>query len=122
MPQRRAGKCPFLQAYISPRDLYDEMFMPTGEVRPHYLPVVRPLQMACDELDDMRVAAEQLLLHKDVNFNLYNGPVGIERIFPFDVIPRVIDEQTWSWLEAGLIRRVRALNAFVADVYSDEKF
>ena len=54
-----------------------------------------------------------------VTFNVYGEQRGVERIFPFDPIPRVIDAQTWAELEAGLIQRVRALNAFVGDVYGE---
>jgi len=54
-----------------------------------------------------------------VTFNVYGAADGAERIFPFDPIPRVIDAATWANLEAGLIQRVRALNAFLADIYGD---
>ncbi len=110
-------KLPFSQAYLPPPGLYDEMFTSTGEVRPHYAPILPLLRMRHDELDEMRITAERSLLHQGVTFNVYNGHAGIERIFPFDVIPRIIDYQTWIRLEAGLIQRVKALNAFVADVY-----
>jgi uncharacterized circularly permuted ATP-grasp superfamily protein len=54
-----------------------------------------------------------------VTFNVYGEQRGVERIFPFDPIPRVIDAETWTALEAGLIQRLRALNAFVGDVYGE---
>src|SRR6266446_4546030 len=54
-----------------------------------------------------------------VTFNVYGAADGSERIFPFDPIPRVIDAATWATLEAGLIQRVRALNASLADIYGD---
>ncbi|HVN27187.1 MAG TPA: circularly permuted type 2 ATP-grasp protein [Candidatus Binataceae bacterium] len=61
--------------------------------------------------------AEIMFRRMGVTFNVYGEQRGVERIFPFDPIPRVIDAPTWAELEAGLIQRMRALNAFVADVY-----
>src|SRR5271167_708204 len=63
--------------------------------------------------------ADAMFRRIGVTFNVYGAADGSERIFPFDPIPRVIDAETWARLEAGLIQRVRALNAFVADVYGD---
>jgi uncharacterized circularly permuted ATP-grasp superfamily protein len=54
-----------------------------------------------------------------VTFNVYGDHEGGERIFPFDPIPRIISAQVWAGLEAGLIQRARALNAFIADIYSE---
>jgi uncharacterized circularly permuted ATP-grasp superfamily protein len=63
--------------------------------------------------------AEQMLRRMGVTFNVYGARDGTERIFPFDPIPRVISAETWANLEAGLIQRVRALNAFLGDVYGE---
>jgi uncharacterized circularly permuted ATP-grasp superfamily protein len=54
-----------------------------------------------------------------VTFNHYADADGTERIFPFDPVPRIISGTTWNAIEKGLIQRVRALNAFLADVYSE---
>jgi uncharacterized circularly permuted ATP-grasp superfamily protein len=72
---------------------------------------------APDRLADLSVRAETMFRRMGVTFNVYGEEAGTERIFPFDPIPRVIDAETWRELEAGLIQRVKALNAFVADVY-----
>jgi uncharacterized circularly permuted ATP-grasp superfamily protein len=63
--------------------------------------------------------AEIMFRRMGVTFNVYGEQRGVERIFPFDPIPRVITAQEWAELEAGLIQRVRALNAFVADIYAE---
>ncbi len=63
--------------------------------------------------------ADLMFRRMGVTFNVYGAADGAERIFPFDPIPRVIDAATWATLEAGLIQRVRALNAFLADIYGD---
>jgi uncharacterized circularly permuted ATP-grasp superfamily protein len=110
---------PLSQAYIPPAGFYDEMFTPTA-VRPHCLgPARRLLRMTPDQLAGLRSEAERMLLHQGVTFNVYSEQAGVERIFPFDVMPRIIDYDTWTRLEAGLIQRVKALNAFVADVYRE---
>jgi uncharacterized circularly permuted ATP-grasp superfamily protein len=68
---------------------------------------------------DIADRAQEMFRRMGVTFNVYGAADGAERIFPFDPIPRVIDAKTWATLEAGLIQRVRALNAFLADVYSE---
>ncbi len=54
-----------------------------------------------------------MLLRMGVTFNVYGDEAGSERIFPFDPVPRIIDYETWQTLEAGLIQRVKALNALI---------
>jgi len=56
-----------------------------------------------------------------VNFNLFKDGSFIERSFPFDMIPRIIPKGEFDHLEAGIIQRVKALNAFLNDVYGDQK-
>src|SRR5216683_662337 len=91
---------PLSQAYIPPAGFYDEMFTATAAVRPHCVGAARRLlRMTPEQLAGMRAEAERML--------------------PFDVMPRIIDYDTWTKLEAGLIQRVKALNAFVADVYRE---
>lgn len=111
---------PLSQAYIPPTGLYDEMFAPAAEIRPHCLkPARHLLRMTHDQLSILRTEAERMLLHQGVTFNVYSEQSGVERILPFDVMPRIIDSDTWTKVEAGLIQRVKALNAFVADVYRE---
>lgn len=110
---------PLSQAYIPPVGFYDEMFTAIGNIRPHCRPAARLLGMTPDQLVSLRSTAERMLLHQGVTFNVYSEQAGIERIFPFDVMPRIIDHDSWSRLEAGLVQRVKALNAFVADVYRE---
>ncbi len=115
-----AGKLvPLSQAYFPPAGFYDEMFTQSAGLRAHCSPAGRLFEMTPDQLAKLRSEAGRMLLHQGVTFNVYTERTGSERIFPFDIIPRIIDYQTWSRLEAGLIQRVKALNAFVADVYGD---
>ena len=56
-----------------------------------------------------------------ITFNVYGDTAGAERIFPFDMIPRIIAAQEWEWIERGLRQRVHALNEFIHDIYHDQK-
>ena len=94
---------PLSQAYIPPVGFYDEMFTPTAGVRPHCLAPARLLlRMTPDQLAVLGTEAERMLLHEGVTFNVYSDQAGVERVFPFDVMPRIIDYDTWTRLEAGL--------------------
>src|ERR1700683_4241468 len=77
------------------------------------------LSMPPARLAELGERAEIMFRRMGVTLKRYGEQRGVERIFPFDPIPRVIDAQTWAELEAGLIQRMRALNAFVGDVYGD---
>jgi uncharacterized circularly permuted ATP-grasp superfamily protein len=111
---------PLLAAYEARAEAYDEMVDPERRSRPGYEHVVAELlAMSPQRLAELRARADRMFLSEGVTFNVYGDSAGAERIFPFDPIPRVIDARTWEQLEAGLIQRVRALNAFVGDVYSE---
>jgi uncharacterized circularly permuted ATP-grasp superfamily protein len=117
----QAGRqAPVFAAYESPAGMFDEMFAAPGGPHPWCAPVAASLlAMDCAEIASLRAQAERMLLRMGVTFNVYGQTEGAERIFPFDPIPRIIDAATWQNLEAGLIQRVRALNAFVADIYGE---
>ena len=109
---------PFSAAYRPLAGLFDEMFLEDGRARPGCEPIAQAIRSSPD-LAVLQAMAERMLLRTGVTFNVYGERAGTERIFPFDVIPRIIDAATWQTLEAGLIQRVKALNAFVADVYGE---
>ena len=62
-----------------------------------------------------------MLFKLGVTFNVYSDNQGTERIFPFDVVPRVVPSDEWQWLERGLKQRIKALNCFLDDIYNDQK-
>src|SRR6266446_7786662 len=101
---------------------FDEMFTPQGS--PH--PGAKLLQEKIDslfngELLQRQQAAERALLHMGITFNVYGEDAGTERIFPFDIIPRIIEATEWQWIERGLKQRVYALNLFINDIYHQQK-
>ena len=101
---------------------YDEMFDETGKPRPE----ARLLLETIESLDDGHLlrsqqSAEQLLLQMGITFNVYGDSAGTEKIFPFDLIPRITGAKEWAWIERGLIQRIRGLNEFIDDIYHDQK-
>jgi uncharacterized circularly permuted ATP-grasp superfamily protein len=111
---------PFWAVYKEHPQAFDEMFDRQGRARIGYSRVLAEFLIThADRFDEIRARADRMFLNEGVTFNVYGDSAGAERIFPFDPIPRVIDAATWARLEAGLIQRVRALNAFVADVYGE---
>ena len=101
---------------------YDEMFDHAGNPRPE----ARLLLETMESLDDGHLlrsqhAAEQLLLQLGITFNVYGDSAGTERAFPFDLIPRIVRNEEWQWIERGLKQRIYALNQFINDIYHDQK-
>ncbi len=69
-----------------------------------------------------RTEADALFHRVGITFAVYGENEGTERLIPFDIVPRILPAHEWARLEQGLKQRVRALNAFLADVYHDQAF
>ncbi len=105
-----------------PQGFYDEMFDCAGKPRPHARLLVETVEALSDgHLLRYKHAAERLLLQMGITFNVYGDSAGTERIFPFDLIPRIVPANEWDHIERGLKQRVHALNAFIDDIYHDQK-
>jgi uncharacterized circularly permuted ATP-grasp superfamily protein len=101
---------------------YDEMFEAGGVPRPHARLMLETVESLSDgHLLRYKHAAERLLLQMGITFNVYGDTAGTERIFPFDLIPRIVSAVEWSTIERGLQQRVHALNAFIHDIYHEQK-
>jgi uncharacterized circularly permuted ATP-grasp superfamily protein len=101
---------------------YDEMFEPDGRPRPHARLLLETVESLSDgQLLRYKRAAERMLLQMGITFNVYGDTAGAERIFPFDLIPRIVPAAEWDRVERGLKQRVHALNAFIDDIYHDQK-
>ena len=99
-------------------DFYDEMFDAPGQARPHYQRLLqRFTELKKDEFERKRELAALTLLRQGVTFTLYDDAQGTERIFPFDLIPRIISAEEWNKIERGLEQRITALNLFLHDIY-----
>ena len=104
--------------------LYDEMIAPSGRARPGAGALARTLAaFSDDEINELRSAAEVAISTMGITFTVYTGDAsgGIDREWPFDVIPRLIAKSEWDRVTAGLTQRVRALNMFLDDVYHDQR-
>ncbi|MEP7105638.1 MAG: circularly permuted type 2 ATP-grasp protein [Chloroflexota bacterium] len=101
---------------------YDEMFAGPTRPRAGYRRIYDHIKgLGAVELARRHAQAEGMLRDHGITFAVYPDEQGIEKVFPFDVIPRVISARSWKRLEAGLQQRVRALNLFLADVYGRKR-
>ncbi len=101
---------------------FDEMLLQSGGIRTHYRTFAHWLQAQSPSvLAQKREQANQLFHRVGITFALYGDDAGAERLIPFDTIPRVIPAAEWEKLEAGLAQRVRALNAFLEDIYHEHR-
>ncbi|HTJ08140.1 MAG TPA: circularly permuted type 2 ATP-grasp protein [Candidatus Binataceae bacterium] len=118
--QREGIAVPGWQAEASALTPINEMFDAEGRPRPECARVIAYLlAMDSRRLNELGERAHRMFQTMGVTFNVYGDNEGGERIFPFDPIPRIISAEVWAGLEAGLIQRAQALNAFVADIYGE---
>jgi len=101
---------------------FDEMTLPDGLPRSLYEKVADWLASAPqDALASRRAHAELMFRRIGITFAVYGEKESVERLIPFDIVPRLISRKEWSRLEAGLIQRVKALNMFLADLYGPQE-
>lgn len=97
---------------------YDEMFEDSGTPRSHYAALYQLLsEMSKEEFEPRRQVADLDFLRRGITFTVYSSEEGVEKIFPFDLTPRIVAYQEWKLLEAGLQQRIKAINEFLYDVY-----
>ena len=101
---------------------FDETFEGSGDVRPHYRTALSILQgFSPDEIERRERLQKLSLLNQGITFTVYGEKDGIERIFPFDFVPRIIPAAEWRRIEAGLIQRITTLGLFLLDIYGEQK-
>ncbi|MFV5684889.1 circularly permuted type 2 ATP-grasp protein [Flavobacterium sp. GB2R13] len=100
---------------------WDEMFSNEG-VRESYRQVLQTLQsLNPEKLNDKHRQAYDFFMNQRITFTVYSDDnQGIERIFPFDIIPRIITQQDWNEVESGIKQRLKALNLFLEDIYNEQ--
>lgn len=110
---------PFTQ-YQLDSGCFDEMFSISGTPRSHYRAVhERLLELSPNELARRQAAADLSFLHQGITFTVYGNDEGTERIFPYDLLPRIITAAEWEQVERGLTQRITALNLFLEDIYHE---
>ena len=102
----------------SPAKAFDEYL--DGEVSRHPLLANRLEQFTFQRLAERQLAAEVRLREKGITFAVYGHTDGTEKVWPFDVVPRPMSHSEWTWIEAGLKQRIRALNLFLDDIYGPQ--
>ncbi|MFC5652360.1 circularly permuted type 2 ATP-grasp protein [Paenibacillus solisilvae] len=116
-----------IQSQFNPYDsqsFYDEMFEKDLTVRPHYEGVHRTFaRMKPPEIAARQAAMQKRMLEEGITFTLYspNQSEPLERTIPFDYIPRIIPKHEWESIERGMKQRVKALNAFIRDIYFEQR-
>lgn len=102
--------------------IFDEMFSSENTPRPHYEPVFGQLA-GLDQADFQRRRrmADLSFRNQGITFTVYNDDTGVERIFPFDLVPRIVPAAEWQRIELGLEQRIIALNMFCHDVYHEQR-
>ena len=101
---------------------FDEMLDADGTPRPHYRALHERLAALTDEGLEERVrTANAFFLTQGIGFTVYGDEAGTDRIFPFDLIPRIVPADEWAHVERGLSQRIRALNLFLGDLYGPQR-
>jgi uncharacterized circularly permuted ATP-grasp superfamily protein len=102
--------------------LYDEMFVAPGSPRPHYAPVAEKLvSLGVGAFRRRRQMADVSFRNQGITFTVYGDQRGVEKIFPFDLVPRIVPANEWETIERGLVQRITALNLFCQDIYHEQR-
>jgi uncharacterized circularly permuted ATP-grasp superfamily protein len=105
-----------------PATFFDEMVESSGDIRPHYSKFGELFQsITTEEFNLKRQSVDLAFMRQGVTFNVYGDSAGTEKIFPFDLLPRIIPNKEWEMLERGLAQRITALNLFLHDLYHEQK-
>src|SRR5947208_2153523 len=103
-------------------EFFDETFGESGEPRASARTLVQNIENLPEgELLNRQRAAERALLQMGITFNVYGERAGVEKIFPFDLVPRIVPAVEWTRIERGLKQRITALNLFINDLYHEQK-
>jgi uncharacterized circularly permuted ATP-grasp superfamily protein len=123
----RAARSPEPASTIEDHDydtvgFYDEMFEPDGGARPSCLALFERIRrLSASELMRRQKASDHSMRRLGITFNVYGESEGAERIIPFDIMPRILQNEEWRWVERGLKQRILALNMFIGDVYNRQQ-
>ncbi|RUQ41276.1 MAG: hypothetical protein EKK69_02400 [Candidatus Competibacteraceae bacterium] len=109
---------PLLADYRYPAAGYDEMYAASGELRPHWRPLIQTLdELGGEELENRHAEVQRLLQIDGVTYNTYDDPRGSPHLWMVDPIPLLMTGEEWSSLAGGLEQRARLINALLADLY-----
>lgn len=106
--------------YTTNANTWDEMYDQINVREPYKKVFDFISNIPAAELNKNEELARRLFMSQGVTFTVYSSGEGIEKIFPFDIIPRIITAMEWSFIESGIRQRLRALNLFLKDIYSTQ--
>jgi uncharacterized circularly permuted ATP-grasp superfamily protein len=110
------------ESYEPKQGYWDEMQPAAGTVRPHYSVTAAGMSaLSMNDLGRKEQLARDLFMNQGITFTVYFENEGVERIFPFDVIPRIVTGAEWAHIEAGVKQRLTALNRFLHDIYHKQQ-
>src|SRR6195952_5390376 len=110
----------YFNQYSPISGVWDEMYG-IDSIRDHYSKVIDYLSKeSAEDLTRKEELAKRLFMSQGITFTVYSSGEGIEKIFPFDMIPRIITASEWDFIERGIKQRLKALNLFLKDVYHEQ--
>jgi uncharacterized circularly permuted ATP-grasp superfamily protein len=116
------GEQPLFGDYRRHATAWDELFLDQDAPHDHCrLLVDRLSQLVTGEFQSRRGNADLVFINQGITFSVYSDRRGVEKIFPFDLVPRPVAACEWNVLEPGLVQRIRAINLFLHDVYHERR-
>lgn len=109
------------QQYKTRENYWDEMCSETGIREPYNVMYEFFKNTPVEAFFEREELSKKLFMRQGITFTVYTDNEGIERIFPFDIIPRIITKKDWSFIDKGIRQRLKALNLFLKDIYSDQQ-
>ena len=108
--------------WVAAKSGFDEVFGRGQTPRAHYASLISILESFTLEDVARRERLQRLaLMNQGITFTVYGEKEGLERIFPFDFVPRIIPAAEWKLVQDGLVQRITTLNLFLLDIYGDQK-
>ena len=109
-----------LKGYNNHNHIWDEMF-DSADIRAAYKNFVSVIEgLSVEQMNHKDELAKKLFMSQGITFTVYSSGEGIEKIFPFDIIPRIIKADEWNHIETGIKQRLKALNIFLKDIYHQQ--
>ena len=122
MNLKKVSDFPIFSSYELNSKLYDELFDDRGQVRKIYKKLYELFgDHSIPEYDRLNKQAKDSFFNLGITFQVYGEAQVQEKIFPFDLFPRIIEQKEWDIIEKGVLQRSRALNLFLWDVYHEQK-
>ncbi|WP_111708769.1 circularly permuted type 2 ATP-grasp protein [Lutibacter citreus] len=113
---------PLFSSYEFNSNFYDELFSKNKKTREIYKRLFKLFsQYSVNEFNALNNRAKESFFNNGITFQVYNSNQVSEKIFPFDLFPRIINNKEWSTIEKGVLQRSKALNHFLWDVYHEQK-